>query len=114
MKAIPERSAEELAKEEAMLKGPGSFFVKKRCFICHSISSLQVDSPTNIGPDLAFAKINVPKKHRMKVDTFIFEPKGTMGVILATPQYHLTKQEKDEAIRLLKEAWEKLPEEQKQ
>jgi hypothetical protein len=113
VKAIPERSPEEIAKEKAMLQGPGSFFVKKRCFICHTISSLQVESPTNIGPNLALAVKNVPKKHRMDVEQFLLEPKGTMAVILATPQYHLTKQEREEAARLLKDAWNKLPESEK-
>lgn len=114
VKAIPERSPEEIAKEKAMLKGPGSFFVRKRCFICHTISSLQVESPTNIGPDLAFAVKNVPKKHRMEVEEFIFKPKGTMGVILATPQYHLTREERKKVALLLREAWDELPEEKKQ
>jgi cytochrome c2 len=114
VKAIPERSPEEIAKEEAMLKGPGSFFVKKRCFICHTISSLGVESPTNIGPDLALAVKNVPRKHQMQVKEFIFNPKGTMAVILATPQYHLAEKEREEAVKLLNEAWERLPEEKKQ
>ncbi len=114
VKAIPKRSPEEIAKEKAMLQGPGSFFVRKRCFICHTISSLEVESPTNIGPDLAYAVTNVPKKHRMDVAEFLLEPKGTMGVILATPQYHLTKEELGEAARLLKEAWDKLPPEKKE
>jgi len=113
VKAIPERSPEEIARERAMLKGPGSFFVKKRCFICHTISSLQVESPTNIGPDLAFAVKNVPKKHRMEVDKFIFKPRGTMGVILGTPQYYLTKKEKEQVVGLLKEAWSLLPKDKK-
>lgn len=114
VKAIPERSPEEIAKEEAMLRGPGSFFVKKRCFVCHTISSLDVESPTNIGPDLALAEKNVPKKHNMPLDEFIVKPKGTMAVILATPQYHLGKKDQEEAVQLLKEAWNKLPDEQKQ
>lgn len=113
VKAIPERSPQEAAREEAMLKGAGSFFVKKRCFICHTISSLDVESPTNIGPDLALAVKNVPKKHHMELDKFLFEPKGTMGVILATPQYRLSDEEKKQATTLLKEAFDKAPEEMK-
>jgi cytochrome c2 len=113
VKAIPERSPEEVAKEKAMLTGPGKFFVEKRCFVCHTVSSLDVESPSNIGPDLAKAVKNVPKKHNMDVDKFIFEPKGTMAVIFATPQYHLTQREKETAIGLLKEAWDKLPQSKK-
>lgn len=114
VKAIPERSPEEVARMEAMLKGPGSFFVRKRCFICHTISSLDVQSPTNIGPDLAYAEKNVPKKHRMPLDEFLFKPKGTMAVILGTQQYHLVKKDREEAIKLLKEAWNRLPADKKE
>ncbi len=113
VKAIPERTPEEIAKEKAMLKGPGSFFVRKRCFICHTISTLEVESPTNIGPNLAFAVKNVPKKHRMDVEQFLLAPRGTMAAILGTPEYHLTKEERKKAAALLKEAWRRLPDEQK-
>jgi hypothetical protein len=62
---------------------------------------------------LALAVKNVPKKHHMELDKFLFEPKGTMGVILATPQYRLTDEEKNQATALLKEAFDKAPEEMK-
>jgi hypothetical protein len=50
----------------------------------------------------------------MEVDKFLFEPKGTMAVILGTPQYRLTDEEKRQATALLKEAFDKAPVEMKQ
>jgi hypothetical protein len=114
VKYMPEQPPEEAAREKAMLTGPGKFFVEKRCFVCHSVSSLDVQSPTNIGPDLAMAEKNVPKKHNMTVEKFLSEPRGTMAVIFGTPQYHLNQREKETVGALLKEAWDKVPESKKQ
>lgn len=96
---------EEKQREDQMLNGPGSFFVKKTCFICHDVSSLGVESATKIGPDLALAYADVQSRFGRQLADFLKAPTGTMSVVLST-QIHLTDAEKDQAIQLLTHAYE--------
>ena len=102
---------EELAKEQQMMSGEGAFFVKKGCFICHSVSTLGIESAAKIGPDLAEAVADVQSRFGRTLEDFLAAPTGTMSVVLAT-QIHLTDAEKQEAIQKLKIAYQK-KEEQK-
>src|SRR5262245_62604562 len=52
----------ELEKERQMLAGEGAFFVKKGCFICHSVNSLGIDMAAKIGPDLSDAVTDVQSR----------------------------------------------------
>ena len=99
---------EELAREEAMMKGPGGLFVKKGCFTCHSIAVFHVFSPTNIGPDLSKAEDDVPIRfHGVKLEEFLKKPTGTMGFILKTPGYRFKDDaERETFVRKLREAAE--------
>jgi cytochrome c2 len=97
---------EEKAKEEQMLHGEGSFFVKKTCFICHDISVLGVESATKIGPDLSLAYADVQSRFGRTLDDFLHNPTGTMAVVLST-QIHLTDEERNEAIQKLTAAYQK-------
>ena len=100
---IPTR--EEAEREERMLHGPGSFFVKKNCFLCHSISTLGVDAAAQIGPDLANAVSDVQSRFGRTLDDFLARPTGTMSVVLST-MITLTEQERLEAIAKLRHAYE--------
>ena len=102
-KDIP--SAEEIEKEERMKNGPGAFFVQKRCFICHSVSSLGVEAAAQIGPDLALAVEDVQSRFGRTLDDFLMKPTGTMDVVLST-MIPLTKEERLEAIEKLRHAYE--------
>lgn len=97
---------EELAKEQQMMSGEGAFFVKKGCFICHSVSTLGIESAAKIGPDLAEAAVDVQSRFGRTLEDFLAAPTGTMSVVLAT-QIHLTDAEKQEAIQKLKIAYQK-------
>jgi len=97
---------EEKAKEEQMLHGEGSFFVRKTCFICHDVSVLGVESATKIGPDLSIAYADVQSRFGRTLDDFLHNPTGTMAVVLST-QIHLTDEERNEAIRTLTAAYQK-------
>jgi hypothetical protein len=97
---------EEKAKEEQMLHGPGAFFVRKTCFICHGVSVLGVESATKIGPDLSIAYADVQSRFGRTLDDFLHNPTGTMAVVLST-QIHLTNEERNEAIRILTAAYQK-------
>jgi cytochrome c551/c552 len=97
---------EEKAKEEQMLHGPGSFFVKKTCFICHDVTVLGVESATKIGPDLSIAYADVQSRFGRTLDDFLHNPTGTMAVVLST-QIHLTDAERNEAIQTLTAAYQK-------
>jgi cytochrome c2 len=96
---------EELEKEERMLKGPGSFFVKKNCFVCHSVSTLGIDAAAQIGPDLAVAVEDVQARFGRTLDDFLARPTGTMEVVLST-MITLTPDERNEAIAKLRLAYE--------
>ncbi len=97
---------EEAEKERMMLTGEGAFFVKKGCFICHSVSSLGIESATNIGPDLALAATDVQSRFGRTLEDFLANPTGTMSVVLST-QIQLTPEEKREAVEKLKIAYQK-------
>lgn len=96
---------EELEKEERMLKGPGAFFVKKNCFVCHSVSTLGIDAAAQIGPDLSDAVVDVQSRFGRTLEDFLARPTGTMEVVLST-MITLTDEERQEAIAKLRHAYE--------
>jgi cbb3-type cytochrome oxidase cytochrome c subunit len=98
------RSPEELKAEEGMKTGPGGWFVQTGCFVCHSVSSLGVKSPAQIGPDLSTAVEDVQSRFGMTLDAFLANPTGTMSVVL-TRQIVLTPEQKQVAIQKLREAF---------
>jgi len=95
---------EQAAAEEQMRTGPGGWFVQTGCFVCHSISSLGVRSPANIGPDLSNAVEDVQSRFGRTIDDFLREPSGTMSVVLSR-QIILTPEQKAIAIGKLREAF---------
>lgn len=105
-------SQEEIEKEERMKNGPGAFFVNKRCFVCHSVSSFGVEAAAQIGPDLALAVEDVQSRFGRTLDDFLMKPTGTMDVVLST-MIPLTKEERLEAIAKLRQAYELKKQERK-
>jgi cytochrome c2 len=95
----------EREKEERMSQGPGAFFVKKNCFVCHSVSTLGIDAAAQIGPDLALAVEDVQSRFGRTLDDFLARPTGTMEVVLST-MITLTEEERKEAIEKLRYAYE--------
>lgn len=106
LKEVP--TAEELEKEKQMREGPEAFFVEKTCFVCHSVSAFGIEAAAQIGPDLTFAVEDVQKRFGRTLDDFLHAPTGTMSVVLSK-QIMLTEEELEEAIRLLRLAYEKRP-----
>ena len=102
---------EEIAKEKEMLEGDGAFFVQNKCFVCHSVSSLGVNSAAKIGPDLSDAVVDVQNRFGRTLDDFLMDPTGTMSVVLAT-QIPLTTEQRQQAIALLKVAYQRKLEQQ--
>lgn len=98
------QSAEEVAAERQMNEGPGAWFVKTGCFVCHSISVYGVKSPAQIGPDLSTAVEDVQSRFGRTIDDFLREPTGTMSVVLSR-QIILTPEEKAVAVEKLREAF---------
>jgi cytochrome c2 len=96
----------ELAKERQMLSGEGAFFVKKGCFICHSVDSLGIENTAKIGPDLSIAVTDVQSRFGRTLEDFLKAPTGTMAVVLST-QIQLTDEEKREAVERLKIAYQR-------
>lgn len=104
---------EEIAKEKQMLEGEGAFFVKKGCFVCHSVTTLGIDSAAKIGPDLSDAVTDVQSRFGRTLEDFLKAPTGTMAVVLST-QIQLTDAEKQEVIEKLKIAYQRKQEQQAQ
>jgi cytochrome c1 len=98
-------TAEEKEKEERMKSGPGAFFVKKNCFVCHSVSTLGIEAAAQIGPDLALAVTDVQSRFGRTLDDFLAKPTGTMEVVLST-MITWTPEERKEAIEKLRLAYE--------
>jgi cytochrome c2 len=95
---------EEVAEEQRMKTGPGAWFVKTGCFVCHSVSALGVKSPAQIGPDLSTAVEDVQSRFGVTVDDFLARPTGTMSVVLSR-QIVLSPEEKKVAVQKLHEAF---------
>jgi cbb3-type cytochrome oxidase cytochrome c subunit len=89
-----EATPEELERERRMREGDGAFFVENSCFVCHSIKAFDIKSPTDKGPDLSLA-----------VEEFIFNPTGTMEIILGS-QIVLTDEQKWEAVNKIMKAYD--------
>ena len=97
-------TAEETEQDQRMKTGPGAWFVKTGCFVCHSVSALGVKSPAQIGPDLSTAVEDTQTRFGRTVDDFLREPTGTMAVVLSR-QIILTPAQKAEAVQKLREAF---------
>jgi len=87
-----------------MKTGPGAWFVKTGCFVCHSVGALGVKSPAQIGPDLSTAVEDVQARFGRTVDDFLRAPTGTMAVVLSR-QIVLSPEEKAVAVQKLREAF---------
>jgi len=98
------QTAAEAEEEERMKTGPGAWFVKTGCFVCHSVSVFGVKSPAQIGPDLSTAVEDTQKRFGRTVDDFLREPTGTMAVVLSR-QIVLTPEQKAEAVQHLRAAF---------
>lgn len=95
---------EEREREERMLNGPGAFFVKKNCFVCHSVSTLGINAAAQIGPDLSIAVEDVQSRFGRTLEDFMARPTGTMEVVLST-MITLTPEERREAVEKLRLAY---------
>lgn len=104
---------EEREKERQMMSGEGAFFVKKGCFVCHSVNSLGIATAAKIGPDLSNAVTDVQSRFGRTLEDFLKAPTGTMSVVLTT-QIQLTDEERREAVEKLKIAYQRLQEQQAQ
>jgi len=98
------QTAQEIAEEAQMKSGPGAWFVKTGCFVCHSLSVYGVKSPAQIGPDLSTAVEDVQARFGRTLDDFLRAPTGTMSVVLSR-QIILTPDQKQIAVQKLHEAF---------
>ncbi len=98
------QTPEERRAELEMRTGPGAYFVQTGCFVCHSVSSLGVKSPAQIGPDLSTAVEDTQSRFGMTVDDFMMNPTGTMSVVLSR-QIVLDTEQRKVAIEHLREAF---------
>ncbi len=98
------QTPQEIEDEKRMLTGPGAWFVKTGCFVCHNVSALGVKSPAQIGPDLSIAVEDVQSRFGRTVDDFLRAPTGTMSVVLSR-QIVLTPEQREVAIQKVREAY---------
>jgi len=100
-----EATPEEIERDRRMREGDGVFFVENACFVCHSVSAFDIQSPTEKGPDLSLAPDDVRTRFNKTVEEFLFDPTGTMKIILES-QIVLTDEQKWEAIEKIKKAYD--------
>jgi hypothetical protein len=98
-------------KEREWLKGEGAFFVRKGCVHCHSVRSMGIES-AKIGPDLSEATVDVERRFGKTLEEFLNNPTGTMRIVLTT-RIPLSQAEKQEAVDLLKLAYQRKQEMQR-
>lgn len=106
VKFAESQTPEEAEKEKQMLTGEGAFFVQKGCFACHSITAFDIESASDIGPDLSFAVSDVQSRFGKTLEDFLAKPTGTMAVVLST-QIQLSEEERREAVEKLKVAYQR-------
>jgi cytochrome c2 len=99
------QTPEEIEREQKMLTGDGAFFVENSCFVCHSIEAFDIKSPTDKGPDLSWAPEDVRNRFNKTVEEFLFEPTGTMKIILES-QIVLTDEQKWDVIGKIMKAYD--------
>jgi hypothetical protein len=100
-----EMTPEEIDRDRRMREGDGAFFVKHNCFVCHSIKAYDIVSPTDKGPDLSLAPDDVRARFNKTVEEFLFDPTGTMKIILES-QIVLSDEEKWEAVEKIMRAYD--------
>lgn len=93
------------ARELEWLKGEGAFFVRKNCIECHSISAFGIRT-ASFGPDLSTAVIDTQRRFGRTLEEFMRNPNGTMSIVLSS-RIPLTEAERQEAVRLLKIAYQR-------
>ncbi len=100
-----EMTPEEVERDLRMREGDGAFFVEHNCFVCHSIKAYDIKSPTDKGPDLSLAPDDVRARFNKTVEEFLFDPTGTMKIILES-QIVLTDEEKWQAVEKIMKAYD--------
>jgi len=100
-----ELTPEEIERDRLMREGDGAFFVEHSCFVCHSVEAYGIKSPTEKGPDLSLAPDDVRVRFNKTVEEFLFEPTGTMKIILES-QIVLTDEQKWEAVEKITKAYD--------
>ncbi len=100
-----EMTPEEVERNLLLREGDGAFFVEYSCFVCHSVKAYDIKSPTDKGPDLSFAPDDVRVRFNKTVEEFLFEPTGTMKIILES-QIVLTDEEKWQAVEKIMKAYD--------
>lgn len=93
------------AGKSEWLKGDGAFFVRKNCIECHSISAFGIRT-SSLGPDLSEAVVDTQKRFGKSLEEFMRNPNGTMSIVLSS-RIPLTEAERQEAVRLLRIAYQK-------
>jgi len=81
------------------------WFTGTGCSRCHAVSSLGVRSPSQMGPDLAIAVDDVPKRFGVPLEKFLEQPTGTMAIVLGS-QIKLPAEQRAEAVKQLQVAFE--------
>ena len=74
-------------------RGAAKWFTETGCSRCHAVSSLGVTSPSQMGPDLAIAIEDVPKRFGVPVEKYMEQPTGTMAIELGS-QIKLTTEQR--------------------
>ena len=74
--------AKETEKERRTREGDGAFLAEHSRFVCRSVKAFDIQPPTEKGPDLPFAPDEVRTRFAKTVEESLFDPTGTMKIIL--------------------------------
>jgi hypothetical protein len=102
--ASPSNASAAVARDPAAATA-ARWFTMTGCSRCHAVSSVGVTSPSQMGPDLAIAVEDVPKRFGVPVEEFLEQPSGTMAIVLGS-QIKLTNEQRAEAVKQLQVAFE--------
>jgi len=61
-----------------------AIFVTQGCNQCHSVWALGLKAKSDVGPDLTFAYVDVVNRYGIDLQSFLYDPKGVMRLMLAS------------------------------
>jgi len=99
------QSPEEMERDRRLRESEGAFFVENTCYVCHSVEAHDIQSPTDMGPDLSRAPETARARFSKTLDKFLAEPTGTMETVLES-HIPLTEAQKAVAIEEIRRAYE--------
>jgi len=82
----------------------GAIFVTQGCNQCHAVWALGLKAKSDVGPDLTFAYVDVVNRYGIDLQSFLYDPKGVMRLMLAS-HLNLTAASRDSIAHVLESVY---------